>query len=158
MKINGNTRWPWWVTVYDGFEVVWDVWGRRGGGSRPGPGSPGRTRPCWWGGNQFYERILMIFHDFHWFFIDFHDFMRHFLLQNHWYLDRKLWISMKHEHLSQVTAPSSRGLEKLWDIILIRTRGDLANGGGLIRWEWPDARLFSRDIQKYFSFYQSRSM
>ena len=78
-----------------------------------------------------------------------------------WNQDRNIGphrIFMKHEHLAQVTAPSSRGLGKLWDIILIRTRGDLANGGPLIRWEWPDARLFSRDIQKYFSFGQSRSM
>ena len=47
---------------------------------------------------------------------------------------------------------------KLRDIILIRTRGDLANSEGLIRREMPDARLFARDIQRYFGLGQSLSM
>ena len=65
---------------------------------------------------------------------------------------------MKHRQLRQVTAPSSGGLGQCRDIILIRTRRDLANAGPLIRRESPDARFFSRDIQKYFGFGQSRSM
>ena len=108
--------------------------------------------------HKIHPAVEVTFHDFHRFFIDFHDFMRHFLLQIHWYLDRKLWISMKHRQLRQVTAPSSGGLEQCRDIILIRTRGDTSIAGALIRSESPDARVFSRDIQKYFGFGQSRTM
>ena len=42
------------------------------------------------------------------------------------------WIFMEDAHLRQVVAPSSGGLCELPDMFLIRTRGDLANGGGLI--------------------------
>ena len=56
MKISGNSENPCSglvktetdLNLSDGSEVVWDMWGLGAtrGGSRPGPGPLGRTRPC----------------------------------------------------------------------------------------------------------------
>ena len=43
--------------------------------------------------------IFIVFHWFSLFFIDFHWFWRHFLVENHWFLDRIIAKSWKHRPL-----------------------------------------------------------
>ena len=74
------------------------------------------------------------------------------MIKNHWYSCQILWISWKTLNLWEVTTPSSGGLCKLPDMFLIRTRGDLANGGDLIPRKSRDAAQKNQGSVTFFGF------
>ena len=101
--------------------------------------------------DEFFNDFSLIFMIFHWFW-------RHFLVQNHGYVDRKSWIFMKCMQIQGAVAPSSVNRFECPDMFLLSKSRDLANGRDLIRCDSRDATQNLRNIRTFSVSFRIRDI